>query len=187
MRRLRGFTLVELMIVVTIIGVLAVIAGTAYRKYTDSGRTAEVMAMFGEFRTKEEAYRAENSVYVSTTTVGETDFYPALLASGEPKAKTITPLPTAWQTLGINPARTQLYCGYVAIAGPANAWSFPSQIAAGAYGQNMLSQPGAPGTPPAVPWWYVHATCNNDGNPTVNATWTTASTTSSIYEDNQHK
>src|SRR5262245_35290477 len=79
-----GFTLVELMIVVAILTVLVAVAGTAYRKYMDAGRTAEVYGMLGEFRAKEEAYRAENGVYLSTSTTGETDFYPALLGSGEP-------------------------------------------------------------------------------------------------------
>jgi len=56
----RGFTLIELMIVVAIISVLAVVAGTAYRKYADKARSSEVFAMFGEIRAKEEGYRAEN-------------------------------------------------------------------------------------------------------------------------------
>src|SRR5689334_15595927 len=120
-----GFTLVELMIVVAIIGVLAVIAGTAYRKYMDSGRSAEVYAMFGEIRAKEEAYRAEYSTYLATSSSNsETDFYPVLLGAGsEPKAKTWKAgAPTTWTsttgpTLGLNPTRTQLYCGYVVLTG----------------------------------------------------------------------
>lgn len=37
----RGFTLVELMIVVLILGVLAAVAGTAYTRYIKRGKTAE--------------------------------------------------------------------------------------------------------------------------------------------------
>src|SRR5438270_13874683 len=77
MRRQMGFTLVELMIVVTIIGVLAVIAGTAFRRYGTSGRNAEAMGMIGEFKTKEEAYRAESNVYLSTD-AAETTVYPTI-------------------------------------------------------------------------------------------------------------
>ena len=186
MRR-NGFTLVELLIVVTIIGVLAVVAGTAYRKYSDSGRTAEVYAMFGEFRAKEEAYRAETSRYVTTTAVGETDYYPALLATGlEPKAKfwgppNATP-PASWTTLGINPGKTQLYCGYVAVSGPAGSWG----AFAGPMGEKFRNS-GAIGPPPATPWWYVNASCDNDGNATTNATFTTASSSTTVYSANEHK
>src|SRR4051812_17170858 len=123
-RREVGFTLVELMIVVAIIGVLAVVAGTAYRRYMDSGRTAEVMAMLGEIRGREEAYKAEYAGYLSTDTA-ETKFYPALLAKGkEPSAKNWNvsgSVPTGWTTLGLNPGKYSLYCGYVAIAGLASA------------------------------------------------------------------
>ena len=179
----RGFTLVELLIVVAIVGVLAVVAGTAYRKYTDANRTAEVMAMLGEFRVKQEAYRAENNGYLSTTTVGETDYYPVLLGGGaEPKAKIIAPLRASWTALGINPTRSQLYCGYVVVAGAPSAWGL-----AGTDGKNILDPAGAGANVPTVPWWYAHASCDNDGNPAVNATWTTASSTASVSALNEHK
>jgi len=187
MRR-NGFTLVELLIVVTIIGVLAVIAGTAYRRYMDSSRTAEVYSMFGEFRAKEEAYRAETSRYVTTTAVGETDYYPALLPTGqEPKAKYWGPPnavePESWITLGMNPGKTQLYCGYVAVSGAAGAWG----LYAGPMGQRFWNSGAAAGPAPATPWWYVNASCDNDGNATTNATFTTASSSTSVYAANEHK
>ena len=183
----RAFTLVELMIVVAIVGVLAVVAGTAYRKYMDSNRTSEVMAMLGEFRAKEEAYRAENNAYLSTGAT-ETSFFPALQAAGEPVAKTVVGAPSTWTNnagtpmLGINPTRAQLYCGYVAIAGAPNAWG-----AAGVAGKAVLDPTGGGATPPGVAWWYVNASCDNDGNSAVNATWVTASTSTSVVSQNEHK
>src|SRR3954447_16153781 len=108
MRR-KGFTLVELMIVVAIISVLAVVAGTAYRRYMDSARTTEAYAMLGEIRTKEEAYRAEQSQYAATAPdEALTNGFPVVDgAVKEPCYKdvqlpAVTP-PTSWTQLGINP------------------------------------------------------------------------------------
>jgi prepilin-type N-terminal cleavage/methylation domain-containing protein len=184
---MRGFTLIELMIVVVIIAVLAAVAIPAYRKYSDSGRTAEAMAMLGEFRAKEEAYRAENNTYLSTD-VNEATYYPVLgnCASGstEPCPKTIptasswssTPPLDKWLALGITPNHTQLYCGYVAIAGTAGAWGN-----AGTDGKNMFSN-----VAPTVNWYYLHASCDNNSSKSQNTTYTTAMNTTSIFTQNDH-
>jgi prepilin-type N-terminal cleavage/methylation domain-containing protein len=171
-----GFTLIELMIVVTIIGVLAVVSVGAYKKYSNQGRAVEAQAMFGEFRAKEEAYRAEFSTYLSTTTVGEGDLWPVIgtcvSGSVEPCPKPVNlgaGAPASWTTLGINPQRKQLYCGYVALSGPANAWGAP---AAGAEGQAAFGN-----LVPTAPWYYLRAECDN--NKRVTATNTTYLTTSS--------
>jgi prepilin-type N-terminal cleavage/methylation domain-containing protein len=181
--RKNGFTLVEMMIVVAILGVLAVIGGTAYRRYMDSGRTAEVYAMMGEFRNKEEAYRAEYSKYLPTgpdETSGS--YFPLLLGKGlEPKAKLITTtIPTVWTNLGINPGKSTLYCGYVALA--ADAGVAPT----GQHGVDIFSSFQT--STPNIPWWYLVATCDNDGdgNPNHNAYFTTAMSTTVVYTQNEH-
>jgi prepilin-type N-terminal cleavage/methylation domain-containing protein len=176
----RGFTLIELMIVVVIVGVLAVVAGTAYRRYLDSARTTEAYSILGELRNREEAYRAEFSQYVSEPTKSETAVFPAVDSScHEPCPKDVNPatatLPAWWTSLGVNPGRTQLTCGYVAIAGDSS--SAPS----GSLGQELL------GTTLTTPWWYAVATCDNDGSATVNATFTTAFNTTVVSAQNEHK
>ena len=177
--RQKGFTLIELMIVVTIIGVLAMIAGTAYRKYTAKARASEVYAVFAEFRSKEEAYRTEFSTYCNTaatcaTTANEATFFPALVTVGEPRSKSIaTGAPAGWTTLGISPGKNALYCGYVAVAGPAGAAGFAT---AGTNGKNWFNN-----VAPATPWWYLVGTCNNDGQTAKNAIYVTGMNASTVY------
>jgi len=177
----RGFTLVELMVAVTIVAVLAGIAGVSYKRYTNKGRTTEVMALIAEIKTKEEAYRAENGAYLSTTNVGEDDFFPALIPGSEPKPKLLGTPPAGWTAVGIAPQRSQLYCGYVVVAGPANSFTGPT-ASAGTEGQALFG-----GTAPTVPWFYIRATCDNDNNNTLNATWITAFNRTTVIDKNENK
>ena len=175
----RGFTLVELLIVVAIISVLAVVAGTAYRRYMDSARTSEAYAMLGEIRMKEEAYRAEKSSYYATSAdEALTNGWPIVDgAVKEPCFKVVAPLPAAWTNLGINPGKSALQCGYNVLAG------LPSTGTLGTMGQGILGGATAPGTP----WWYAVATCDNDGSTAKNATFTTGFNTTVVSTQNEHQ
>lgn len=62
-RSARGFTLIELMIVVTIIGILSMLAIPGFRQYVYRSRAAEAPAFLGEIGMRQEAYRAEFGVY----------------------------------------------------------------------------------------------------------------------------
>jgi type IV pilus assembly protein PilA len=56
----KGFTLIELMIVVAIIGILAAIAIPAYQDYTIKSRVSEGASLSGAFKTAIEVYWSEN-------------------------------------------------------------------------------------------------------------------------------
>jgi prepilin-type N-terminal cleavage/methylation domain-containing protein len=184
-RRQSGFTLIEMIIVVVIIAVLAAIAIPSFRKYLDSGRQAEAMAVLGELRNREEAYRAEFGSYWPTTGTSETTLFPTIggCQSGqvEPCPKVVstrlgvTP-PAWWTSLGINPQKEQLYCGYVAVAGLGG--SAPT-------GTIGLQQLGS--AVQASPWWYAIAICDNNRNVSNNTTYATAFNTTVVSTQNEHQ
>jgi prepilin-type N-terminal cleavage/methylation domain-containing protein len=66
-RRSRGVTIIEAMIVVAIVGVLAMLAIVAYRRWVRSAFLAEGQDMVSNIRTAEESYIAENGVYLDVS------------------------------------------------------------------------------------------------------------------------
>ena len=62
-RAQQGFTLIELMIVIAIVGILAAIALPAYQDYTIRARMSEPLALMSEVKTSvSEFYSSENSL-----------------------------------------------------------------------------------------------------------------------------
>jgi len=64
-----GFTLVELMVVIIIVGVLAAAAVPIYSAFVKKARVSEAKASIGTIRAAEEVYWAENAVYLPLVTV----------------------------------------------------------------------------------------------------------------------
>jgi len=67
LRGQKGFTLIELMIVVAIIGILAAIAIPNFLNYQCKAKQSEAKANLGNIRTNEEAYFAEYDGYAEST------------------------------------------------------------------------------------------------------------------------
>lgn len=75
-RRQRGFTLIELMVGVAIMGVLTALAYPSYKSQIAKGRRADARAGLLDLAQRMERYYTERSTY-ATATVGSTGIYPS--------------------------------------------------------------------------------------------------------------
>ncbi len=120
--RAAGFTLIELMITVAIIGVLAILATAGYSKWILTSKTAEAPAMLGAIKSAQEVFRAERLRYLDVS-VGSLDtMFPAATPSSQ-KVKWDTgacsiAVCTNFLTLNVQ-AETFVYYRYSTIAGAA--------------------------------------------------------------------
>lgn len=64
----QGFTLIELMIVVAIIGILAAVAIPAYQDYTIRAKVSEAMGLAAAAKTSVSEYRLSTNTYPTTNT-----------------------------------------------------------------------------------------------------------------------
>lgn len=70
MTSMRGFTLIELMITVAIVGILAAIAYPSYQNYILRSHRSEGMALLSEAAARMERYYAQNSTYKTASLKG---------------------------------------------------------------------------------------------------------------------
>lgn len=157
MKQLRGFTVVELMVAVAIIGVLAKLVIPAFFSEGRKGKArSEVSAMFAELETKEQQYRLDQPSYLATAAC------PAAPSINGQAAASCVATGGPWQVLRVMLPETTLYCSY--------------EITAGAAGTTPA--PPAPfNIPPDVhgmSWYYIIATCDMDTTAT-NSQYFTAS------------
>ena len=66
----RGFTLIELIVVIIIVGILASVGMSQYTKVVEKGRAAEARLILGSLRTAEIAEFMENGAYVVMSSLG---------------------------------------------------------------------------------------------------------------------
>ena len=72
MKKQQGFTLIELMIVVAVIGVLSAIAIPQYQKYVAKAEVASALSTMTGVKTNVEAYVVETGAFPNDTAAGQT-------------------------------------------------------------------------------------------------------------------
>lgn len=68
MRKAKGFTLIEVMVVVVIVAILAAIALPSYREYILRGKITEASSSLSELRLRAEKWFADNRKYTGFNT-----------------------------------------------------------------------------------------------------------------------
>jgi type IV pilus assembly protein PilA len=123
----RGFTLVELMIVVAIIAVLAILAVVGYRKLITSSHTSEATQMIGSIRVAQETFHSETGQYANISPgIGLGSLYPTQNDPPNDKKQTSWGMacgscadPQAWNRLPVHPDGAVRFA-YATVAGVAN-------------------------------------------------------------------
>lgn len=77
MKKQQGFTLVELVVVIIIVGILSVVAVPIYRSYTQRAMMAEGVSFVRATDNAETSYYTKNGVYLSVSTA--TNYSKALM------------------------------------------------------------------------------------------------------------
>ena len=92
MRSLRGFTLIEVMIVVAIVAILAAVALPAYNDHITRGKLTEATTNLGTLRVQMEQFFQDNRTYVGgpcTPGAGsDIKYFAYACSAGEPTATT---------------------------------------------------------------------------------------------------
>jgi type IV pilus assembly protein PilA len=181
-RAARGFTLVELMIVVAMIGVLASIALVAYKQQLNAAHVAEAKAVMQAIRAAEEVHKAETLVYLRCSAGYDGgSFYPQG-AGGPNDRKWNFRNPghadvASWDRLHVTTDAPVRFAYAVVAGSPGEA--IPAMSA------EWASPPVWPAAP-AEPWYVIQATGNLDfPADSLHSLFVVSSLSGELYSENE--
>jgi prepilin-type N-terminal cleavage/methylation domain-containing protein len=101
--RSAGFTTIELLIGVAIVGILAALAVPTFKGYVYKGRMSEAVTVLNEIKTRQETYRGHFGNYAAVS--GGGDWTSAVYTPASvPGAQAVTwPGGADWEELGLSP------------------------------------------------------------------------------------
>lgn len=182
----RGFTLIEVMITVAIVGILATLATFGVSKYIRLSRSSEATQMLGGFKTAQEIYKTDMFSYLDVGGANgaiTTDTYYPATSTAERKARSWLQVPGSETQLGL-----RIKTLGIAADGPVHF------IYACAAGSGTQIPPGDqlpnttvdnwPTEETGQPWYVANAKADLNGDGTESS-FTTASFTSQIFIENE--
>ena len=160
------------MVTVAVIAVLALVAVPMFSKESRKSKaTSEVGAIMSELAVREEQYKSENGVYLSTTACPPAPATQGTsVASLQTGSGCLVSTGTWVSTLRVQLDVSMLYCSYVVTAGSGTGTTNPS---------------GFTFTSPSVGWFYIVATCDQDGVAATNSTYFTSSIDATLQKQNE--